>query len=72
VAPPSLPADRAKALKTAFVETLQDPQFLADAKKGRVDIELVTGDEVEALLREVFAYPPAVIEHTKDILKQIK
>jgi tripartite-type tricarboxylate transporter receptor subunit TctC len=72
VAPPNLPADRAKALKTAFATTLKDPEFLADAKKGRVDIELVTGDEVEALLREVFAYPPAVIEHTKDILTQIK
>lgn len=72
VAPPSLPAGRAKALKTAFIDTLKDPEFLADAEKGHVDIELVTGDEVETLLKQVFAYPPAVIEHTKDILTQIK
>jgi tripartite-type tricarboxylate transporter receptor subunit TctC len=72
VAPPDLPADRAKALKSAFIDTLKDADFLAEAKKGRVDIELVTGDEVEALLKEVFAYPKAVIAHTKDILTQIK
>jgi tripartite-type tricarboxylate transporter receptor subunit TctC len=72
VAPPSLPADRAKVLKAAFIETLKDPEFLADAEKIRADIELVTGDEVEALLKEVFAYPPAVIERTKDILNRIQ
>ena len=72
VAPPGLPADRAKALEAAFSATFKDADFLADAEKIRADIELVTGEEVVAVLKEVFAYPPSVIERTKDILNRIQ
>jgi tripartite-type tricarboxylate transporter receptor subunit TctC len=70
MAPPDLPPQRAQTLKAAFIDTLKDETFLADAVKIRADIELVTGDEVEALLKEVYAYPPEVIARTRDVLNR--
>ena len=70
VAPPGLPPERAAALQTAFEAVFRDPDFLAEAKKIGADVELVTGDEVTTLLRQVFAYPKPVIERTKTALKR--
>jgi tripartite-type tricarboxylate transporter receptor subunit TctC len=50
---PKVPAARVKALRTAFVAMTKDPQFLADAKKMHRDIELVTGDEIQAIIADL-------------------
>lgn len=70
LAPPAIPADRAQALRTAFTKTLEDKNLLADAKKVKADIDLVTSGEVEALLKQIFAYPPDVIVRAKQALKR--
>jgi tripartite-type tricarboxylate transporter receptor subunit TctC len=36
LAPPGVPEDRAKALQVAFMATMEDPEFLADARKSRI------------------------------------
>jgi len=70
MAPPSLPPDRAKALRAAFEASLKDPKLLADAKKQRMEIHLVTGDEVEALVRKIFAAPPELAARARSVLKE--
>jgi tripartite-type tricarboxylate transporter receptor subunit TctC len=67
-APPDLPADRAAALRSAFTATLHDPAFLADAKRTRIDISLVTGAEVDALLKDSASAPKQVIARVKEAL----
>ncbi len=62
MAPPDLPADRAAALKKAFDEALVDPLFLADAKKIRLDIDPMTGDEIRAMLESAYAAPKDQID----------
>lgn len=62
---PNVPKDRLAALRTAFLATMKDPDFLADAKKFNVDIDVATPDEVGRLLAEFASYPPAVIEKAK-------
>ena len=62
MAPPDLPADRAAALKLAFDKALVDPAFLADAKKIRLDIDPMTGDEIKAMLESAYAAPRDQIE----------
>jgi hypothetical protein len=62
LAPPDIPADRCAALRRAFAETLSDKQLLADADKGKMEIELVTGPEIEAVIREAYATPKPVVE----------
>jgi tripartite-type tricarboxylate transporter receptor subunit TctC len=70
VSSPGLPPDRAKILKTAFAKTLNDPEFQAQAKERKLDIEPVAGDELESLARDVIAQPPDVIERMKRLLEK--
>ena len=70
VAPPSIPADRAKALRDAFNATMKDPEFLKDAARGNVEVNLVTAEEVESLLRDAASLPPTVIERARQVLER--
>ena len=50
VTAPGVPAERVAALRQAFAKTMTDPEFLADAAKANIDIKLVDGHELEALV----------------------
>ena len=71
-APPGIPADRARALRAAFDATMKDPEFLAEARKLSLDVDPVTGAEVEALIREVYASPPEAVKLASDAMKELK
>jgi tripartite-type tricarboxylate transporter receptor subunit TctC len=60
-APPDIPRDRAAALIAAFDATMKDPEYLADAKKLRIDVNPVSGGDIDKLLRELYATPKDVI-----------
>jgi tripartite-type tricarboxylate transporter receptor subunit TctC len=64
-ASPNLPKDRLAVLRKAFIETMKDPEFLADAQKMNLDIDIATAEQVENLLREFASYPKNVIEKAK-------
>jgi tripartite-type tricarboxylate transporter receptor subunit TctC len=66
--PPGVPADRVKFLREAFAETMKDPAFIKDAETGNVEVNLVTGEEVDALLKDAATSPSEVIERVKKIL----
>jgi tripartite-type tricarboxylate transporter receptor subunit TctC len=68
VAPPDVPADKLKALRAAFEATMKDPEFLAEAKRQSLEIDPVSGDQIAAMLRKVYASPPEVIERAKAVL----
>lgn len=42
--PPDVPTDRAAALRKAFIDTLNDPQFLAEAGKNELEINPVPAE----------------------------
>ena len=65
---PGTPPDRVKMLRDAFVKTLSDPEALDEAKKGRMDMDPATGEELEKLVKEIFDSPPDVVERVKKIL----
>ena len=67
-APPGTPADRVKILREAHTKSMNDPELLAEAKKGRLEVEPSTGEELEALTKEVMDQPGEVIERVKKIL----
>jgi tripartite-type tricarboxylate transporter receptor subunit TctC len=68
VAPPDLPADRAGALRQAFAASLKDAELLKDAERSRMEIDLVTGEEVDALLKTVSGTPADVLARVKQVL----
>lgn len=47
-----------------------DPELLAEAKKGKMDMDPSTGEELQALSMEVMSQPPEVIERAKKISGQ--
>jgi tripartite-type tricarboxylate transporter receptor subunit TctC len=53
----------------SFLKTLKDPELLAEAKKGRMDVEYTSDDDLEALVKEVLDQPAEVIEQAKDSRK---
>jgi tripartite-type tricarboxylate transporter receptor subunit TctC len=55
VGPPGIPADRLTALRKAFDTAMKDPEFLADAEKGKMEVNPLTGPQVDALVRQVYA-----------------
>ena len=61
-APPEIPRDRAAALIAAFDATMKDPDYLADAQKSRIDVNPVSGAEIDKLLAELYATPKDVIQ----------
>jgi len=64
-APPGLPPERLEALRQAFNETVLDPDYLAEAKARALHIELVSGPELEAVLRRIYATPSEVVARVK-------
>jgi hypothetical protein len=68
LAPPDLPVDRAQALRAAFAASLRDPKLLADAAAAKSEIDLVTGEEIERIIKQSFAMPPALIKRIQDAL----
>ena len=69
VLPPGTPKDRVQILRRAFMDTVKDPEFLADANKAKLDINPLDGAELEKNVMEVFNLDPKLIPRAKEILK---
>ena len=70
VAPPGVAADKAKTLRDAFMKTMSDPELLAEAKRKNFDITPTTGEELEALAKQVISQSPEVVERVKILMSQ--
>lgn len=69
VVAPGVPGDRVAALRTAFDATMKDAEFLAEAKKQRIEIDPVTGADINALLDRVYSSPPALVKQMLAIVR---
>jgi tripartite-type tricarboxylate transporter receptor subunit TctC len=69
VAPPGIPDDRLAALRRAFMETMKDPEFLAEAGKGDFEITPVPGEEIQKLVAEVYQTPKDVVAKVAAMVK---
>ncbi len=65
--PPRVPANRVAALRKAFMETMKDDKFLADAKKTGIDISPMSGEDVAAMWKRFAATPKDLIAKVKKI-----
>jgi tripartite-type tricarboxylate transporter receptor subunit TctC len=66
---PGTPKDRVLLLRKAFGETLTDPEFVADAKKSRLDTDPLTGEEIEKIVQQLFKMDASLVNQLKEILK---
>jgi tripartite-type tricarboxylate transporter receptor subunit TctC len=68
LAPPGIPADRASALREAFMATMTDPAFVAEADKAQIEVNPVAGDELQNLVAEIYRTPPEVARKAAQLL----
>jgi tripartite-type tricarboxylate transporter receptor subunit TctC len=68
-APPDIPADRAAALRKAFMDTMKDAEFLAEAERAKLEITPVDGGKIEALVRQVYQTPQAIADKAGALMK---
>ncbi len=67
-APPGVPPDRLAILRQAFDRTLKNADFLADAKRLQMEIDPLTGTEIEGLLKKAYAAPRTIVARAAMLL----
>jgi tripartite-type tricarboxylate transporter receptor subunit TctC len=66
--PPGTPPDKIAAMRTAFHEAMNDPAFIADAKRANIEIDEISGEKVAEIVARAYAMPPDVIKSAKDAM----
>ena len=69
VLPPGTPKDRVEILRTAFMETVKDPELLKEAAKANLEINPGSGEDLERNVKELLRLDPPLIARLKEILK---
>jgi tripartite-type tricarboxylate transporter receptor subunit TctC len=62
VAPPGVPANIIAVLRRAFDETMKDPEYLATTKKANIQLNPLSGAELDKLAARTLAAPKKVID----------
>jgi tripartite-type tricarboxylate transporter receptor subunit TctC len=68
--PPGIPADRVKLLRDAFAKIMNDPDVVSEAQKKGLDPNLVSGGDLEGLVKELIGLPPEVIQRMKKLMEK--
>jgi tripartite-type tricarboxylate transporter receptor subunit TctC len=68
VGPPDIPGERAAALRAAFGAMTRDADFVNDARRLGTDVQPATGDDISALVKEIYSLPKGVIEMTERVV----
>jgi tripartite-type tricarboxylate transporter receptor subunit TctC len=66
--PPNTPKERVALLRAAFNDTMRDPQFLAEIKKSNLEVDPLTGPEMEAIAHKLYQLDQKLVVKLKDIL----
>jgi tripartite-type tricarboxylate transporter receptor subunit TctC len=68
IAPPGVPAERLAALRKAFVDTFNDPALKTEAAKMELDLDYMSGGDLQTLVSKLYALPPSTIARAKQAL----
>jgi tripartite-type tricarboxylate transporter receptor subunit TctC len=69
IAPPDMPADRVRMVRDAFSATMKDADFVADAKKQKLDYAPEDGAQLEAYVKRISATPKAIVDKVGELIK---
>ena len=69
IAPPNMPADRVKMLQDAFMATMKDPEFVADATRQKLPVDPKDGPYLDALIRKIYATPKPIVDKVTELIK---
>jgi len=63
-----VPAERVAALRRAFVATFKDPALRAEGDKMQLDLDYMSGDDLQALVAKLYALPENIVARAKAAL----
>jgi tripartite-type tricarboxylate transporter receptor subunit TctC len=66
--PPGTPKGRLDMLRSAFNATMKDPEFLAEMKKSKLEINSLTGAEMDAIVKKLFQMDAKTVAKIRDVL----
>lgn len=66
--PPATPKERVSILQKAFMQTMKDKDFLADAQKAKLSVEPITGDDVSRIVSDYAVMKPELVNKLKEIM----
>ncbi len=66
--PPGTPKERVRMLQKAFDATMKDPEFIAEANKAKLDLDPLSGEEIEKIVGEIKNLSPALIAKMKEVI----
>jgi len=69
VAPPGTPGERVALLREAFMATMQDPEFRAEAEQAGLSITPLPGERVEALVKKMYGASEEVVEQARQAME---
>jgi tripartite-type tricarboxylate transporter receptor subunit TctC len=69
IAPPGVAPDRVKMLQNAFMETMRDPDFVADSKNQKLPVDPKDGAYLDALIQKIYATPKPIVEKITELIK---
>src|SRR5579863_3048867 len=69
VAPPGLPADRLKMVQDAFAATMKEPDFIAETKLRKLNLDPENGEQLEALVKKTYATPKPIIDRIAKLIQ---
>jgi hypothetical protein len=64
-----VPEQRVRVLQKAFIDTLKDPQLLAEAEKAKLEIDPVDGPGIEKMVNSLYEIEPAILSRVKQLLE---
>ncbi len=69
VAPPDLPPDRLTMLRGAFAATMQDPEFVTEVLRSKLELDPINGEDLAKLIAKIYATPKPIIERVSNLIK---
>jgi tripartite-type tricarboxylate transporter receptor subunit TctC len=66
--PPNVPAERVTAIRRAFDATMKDKEFMDEAEKLKIEIDPLTGEQVAALIAEIYKTPAAIVDRVREAM----
>lgn len=70
VMPPEVPADRVAAVRAAYNQTMKDPAFIKALEKLGLELDPLTGEQIDAIVKRLMAFSPDVVDRAKQALAE--
>jgi len=68
VFPPRTPKERVAMLRRGLLDTYKDPEFIADTQRARLDMNPISGEDLEKVVARVYRLEKPIVERLKEIL----